>query len=214
MLRTHGVSHDARKRISLMLRSQFLEMASHDLAFVRNVSTAERAVLNLACRQLAYKAAKIGSAAVPAKEPQASQEFAEEAVGVALAKAATQAALKAVDEAADAPPQRVLDVDALTSIRKAITALQEKLTTVPGGEPDAIAPPPLILCKGSEHLGRPSLATLLGLGDAGPGLLPPKASSSAASIDGAEIIGLYFSAGCKHAARACTQDNTAHLFGA
>ena len=50
------------KRISLLLRLQMLRMAQHDLGFARHVTLAERSVLHIACRQLAYKAAKLGDA--------------------------------------------------------------------------------------------------------------------------------------------------------
>ena len=75
-------------------------MAHHDLRFVKQVSTAERAVLSLACRQLAYKAAKMGreevvtAVGVKAEEEVAGGDEEEEVrAGKALARLATEAAL-------------------------------------------------------------------------------------------------------------------------
>ena len=185
MLFVHGVSHTARRRISLLLRVQMLAMAQHDLGFVRHVSGAERAVLGLACRQLAYKAAKMGRTTSPRDLNNVTP-----ADGTS-ARAATDS----------------LTVDQLAAIRRAIIALQTQLKAVPGSEPEAIAPPPLILCERSSHLGRPSLTALLGLDDPDATtatLLPPVAHAAgdvapavpldAAFVRGAEVVGLLFSA--------------------
>ena len=141
LLRARGVGGGSCKLVSLMLRAQMLQLASHDLSFVRHVSAAERALIHLACRQLAYKAAKVGRR--PRDDAQATGAL-------------------------------LMTREQLSAVRLSISALQARLRQVPGAEPDASAPPPLILCPADEHLGRPRLATLLGLdGDNGAGLLAP-----------------------------------------
>ena len=54
LLRCHGLDAADCRRVSLLLRAQMLSLAGHDLRFVREVSVAERSVLNIACRSLAY----------------------------------------------------------------------------------------------------------------------------------------------------------------
>jgi nucleoredoxin len=212
LLRSFNCSTPSCKMVSLLLRSQMLAMAAHDLQFVKHVSTAERSVLNLACRQLAYKAAKMGS----------------RASGAASEAAST-----------------LLTADELANVRESIAALNRRLLNTPGAEPEATAPPPLILCEASAHLGRPSIATILGLNDGAELLFPKRApspegdgtssessqsivdvsdeafssssedpqdqptvigaesfafrsggrSKSVAAIEDAEVVGLYFSAG-------------------
>ena len=61
------------RRISLMLRMQMLQMARRDLNFVRGVSAAERTVLHIACRQLAYKARPSPAAARLRSHPHAER---------------------------------------------------------------------------------------------------------------------------------------------
>ena len=221
ILRVHGVTLPSRKIVSLLLRQQLLLMAHHDLHFVKHVSTAERAILSLACRQLAYKAAKMGKveeeeAAAPVVkggggEEALSRVATEEAALTDKENVAAreEAALTAVTEKPSPKPKAaLLDRAQLTSVRASIAAIQVKLTTVPGDEPDASAPPPLILCKANEHLGRPSISMLLGLDEAGEGLLPAAntttTSSMKPSIKEAEVIGLYFSAGWCPACKTAT----------
>ena len=55
-----GVDEDECRRASLLLRLQMLRLAQHDLRFVNQLGDAERSVLHLARRSLAYKAAKLG----------------------------------------------------------------------------------------------------------------------------------------------------------
>ena len=171
MLKSQGVGQASRKLISLLLRTQMLAMAAHDLGFVRHVSGAERAVLGLACRQLAYKAAKLGKPPAPSSSSSSSP----------------------------LPSSPVLEMEHLRNVRRSIAALRAKLQAVPGAEADAEAPPPLILCEASAHLGRPSPAVLLGVGglsggaraEDGAELLPPvgasdpNLASSTAGSDGA-----------------------------
>ena len=169
LLKSYGCSAASCKLVSLLLRAQMLAMAAHDLNFVRHVSTAERALLSLACRQLAYKAAKLG-------KPRTLATASEPTSGAPLLSAAH-----------------------LANVRKSISSVQDKLKTVPGAETEATAPSPLILCEASAHLGRPSIVTLLGLdggcgadGATAAELVPPVGSRglqasrvpSAAAADG------------------------------
>jgi hypothetical protein len=59
LTRVHGVGAADAKRISLLLRWQMLRFAIHDLPFVSTLGEAERTLLNIAARQLAYKAARL-----------------------------------------------------------------------------------------------------------------------------------------------------------
>ena len=43
-----------------MLRLEMLELVMHDLMFVQQVSSAERTLLHIACRQVSYSTAKLG----------------------------------------------------------------------------------------------------------------------------------------------------------
>ena len=61
LLRRDGVSRADYKEISLLVRLQMLRLAQHDLCFVPSVNAAQRRILMIACRQLAYKAVKLGS---------------------------------------------------------------------------------------------------------------------------------------------------------
>ena len=187
MLHVRGVSAHARKIVSLLLRAQLVHMADHDLGFVRHVSTAERAVLGLACRQLAYKATKMGRA------PSSITANGNVATDAAAAARATSAPSTKV-----CVP--VLAVEQLTRMRIMILDLQTKLKGVPGSEPEAVAPPPLILCEGSSHLARPGVKALLGIDSAdAPGLVQAKGASGAPLLLAADaepptVVGLYFSA--------------------
>ena len=203
MLCALGVPAPACKRISLALRSTMLSLAHHDLAFVRHVSKAERTLLGLACRQLAYKAAK-QSPCNPV-EGHSAVDGSGSGDGRGGARQG-------------GPQIRLSDV------RQAIGALNARLEAVPGIEPEATAPPPLILCKADAHLGRPPLSSLLGLDGCADGeggrLLPPLSTASAArgaagcaaesapsiapSIANAEVVGLYFSAGWCPACKTAT----------
>ena len=59
LTRVHGVPTDDAKHVSLLLRLQMLKFARNDLPFVGALGEADRTVLNLASRQLAYKAARL-----------------------------------------------------------------------------------------------------------------------------------------------------------
>ena len=146
LLRGFGVSVPEWKRLSLLLRAELLQMAQHDLGFVPHVSPAERSILNIACRQLAYKAAKLGC------------EGGEERAAPAAAGAGAGADAAAAAAAAGLP----LSVAELAATRERIQKLQTTLLSKPGAAPSSTAPPPLILCESDAHLGRPSLAALLG----------------------------------------------------
>jgi nucleoredoxin len=61
LLQRSGASDAECRQVSLLLRLQMFRLAQNDLGFVQTVSGDERTVLQLACRQLAYKAAKLGS---------------------------------------------------------------------------------------------------------------------------------------------------------
>ena len=63
LLVRQGVSEEECRRASLLLRLQMFSLARHDLQFVQRLDQAERTVLQLARRQLAHKAAKLGGGA-------------------------------------------------------------------------------------------------------------------------------------------------------
>ena len=161
VLRLHGVAEASCRKISLLLRLQLLEMAYHDLAFVRGVSTPERSLLHIACRQLAYKAAKL-AAAPPASEPAGGSS----------------------SSAPPLPPTHQLTSAEMSVVREKIAAVKKKLASLPGGALTDIAPPPLILSETDAHLGRPSLATLLGDGAGLRLLAPPQAADPSAAPAG------------------------------
>ena len=98
-------------------------------------------LLHIACRQLAYKAAKL-AAAPPASEPAGGSS----------------------SSAPPLPPTHQLTSAEMSVVREKIAAVKKKLASLPGGALTDIAPPPLILSETDAHLGRPSLATLLGDG--------------------------------------------------
>jgi thiol-disulfide isomerase/thioredoxin len=60
LMRRRGLDAAARKEVSLMLRLEMLELAMHDLMFVQQVSSAERTLLHIACRQVSYSTSKLG----------------------------------------------------------------------------------------------------------------------------------------------------------
>ena len=169
LLRGFGVSVPEWKRLSLLLRAELLQMAQHDLGFVPHVSPAERSILNIACRQLAYKAAKLGC------------EGGEERAAPTAAGAAAGGGAAAAAAAAAGLP---LSVAELAATRERIQKLQTTLLSKPGAAPSSTAPPPLILCESDAHLGRPSLAALLGA--AGRPLLPSSATTGGES-GGADV---------------------------
>ena len=58
LTRVHGVSASDAKHVSTLMRLQTLKFARNDLMFVGSLGEAERTILTLAGRQLAYKAAR------------------------------------------------------------------------------------------------------------------------------------------------------------
>jgi thiol-disulfide isomerase/thioredoxin len=60
LMRRRGLDAAARKEVSLMLRLEMLELVMHDLMFVQQVSSAERTLLHIACRQVSYSTSKLG----------------------------------------------------------------------------------------------------------------------------------------------------------
>ena len=60
LMRRRGLDKAARKEVSLMLRLELLELVMHDLMFVQQLSSAERTLLHIACRQVSYSTAKLG----------------------------------------------------------------------------------------------------------------------------------------------------------
>ena len=132
--------------------------------YVPHVFPAERSILSVACRQLAYKAAKLGS-------PSASLQGrpSAEAAGGSSSTAAPP------PDASSLP----LSLEELTQYRERIERLKKTLEGIPGAAPLSTAPPPLILSDADVHLGRPSLPLLLGDGSGGVLLPPPQAAASA-----------------------------------
>ena len=61
LLLSSGLQKAEYRHASLLLRLQMLLLAQHDLKFIMQISDAERTILKLAGRQLAYKAAKLGA---------------------------------------------------------------------------------------------------------------------------------------------------------
>ena len=60
LMRKRGLLPAARKEVSLLIRLGMLELVFHDMAFVTQLSTAERSLLHIACRQVSYSASKLG----------------------------------------------------------------------------------------------------------------------------------------------------------
>ena len=60
LMRQRGVEAAKRKEVSLMLRLEMLELVMHDLMFVQQLSSPERTLLHLACRQVSYSTSKLG----------------------------------------------------------------------------------------------------------------------------------------------------------
>lgn len=181
LLRAFNTPAAACKHISLLLRTELLEMAQHDLGFVQYVSPAERSILHIACRQLAYKAAKASStdgSTGTTRGEAAGGEAARGGVPVedAAGSSSSDAPLPAADLA-----QPYLAIGEITQIRERIERLRTTLKSVPGAAPTSTAPPPLILSEADMHLGRPSLSLLLGEGEGGRLLLPPQAAAPDAS---------------------------------
>ena len=166
LLRIFGAGVDACRRISLLLRAELLEMAQHDLGFAQFVTPAERSILHIACRQLAYKAAKLGSPMVAAAEASAGRPSG--------AGSSSSDAPSPPVEAASLP----LSVSEIAKLRERVERLRTTLKAVPGAAPASTAPPPLILSEADVHLGRPSLPLLLGEGAGGRLLLPPQAAAA------------------------------------
>ena len=212
LLHVQGLSVARTRHVSLLLRLQMLRLAQHDLKFVRSVSAAERTILHIAARQLAYKALKLGraeatsTATVEPSDPASSSVSAmvvaarpdSEAMGGGGEGAAVDVGEGGVPEGESA----LLDVAQLAQIRNEATQLLDSLLEIPGTSPGATAPPPpLILSAADVHLLLPSLATLVGetllqspevMAAAGPGAVPTIPSS--ALLDVVEVLGFYFSA--------------------
>ena len=160
LLECAGAPAEECRRASLALRWQMLQMAAHDLGFVHIVSDAERRVLRLACRQLAYKASKLGSCGA-------------------------------------------IRPTHMSAVQREIGEIEQRLDHIAAPLSET-APPPLILSPAEEHLGRPSLETLLGeLLVMPPGgaettmVMPPggaETTSPLAFLEGVEVLGLYFAA--------------------
>ena len=158
LLRGFGVAQDDCRRISLGLRVELLAMAQRDLAFVSYVTTAERSILHIACRQLAYKAAKLGADAGD-----------EGSAG----RGGGGGASSSVDALAP-QPSLPLALSEMRGLRERIEKLKSTLLGIAGAAPTSTSPPPLILSESERHLGRPSLPLLLGAEMGGRLLLPPE----------------------------------------
>ena len=152
----------------------------------------ERSVLELACRQLAYKAAKAARLTAP-QEADAQGE------------AGSSTSLPAT-----AP---LLPVAALIIVRSQIERVKDRLATLPGAAAATAPPPPLVLSNADSHFGSPSLPALLDASLGGT-LLTPIATSSAlaaepvaveSAVKGVGVLGLYFAASGCSACRTATK---------
>jgi len=151
LTRVHHMSLADAKHISLLLRLQLLRFATNDLPFVGMLGEADRTVLNLAARQLAYKAARL------------AERFPE------------------------------VGLQPIASIRLELEGLRAAVARVPGA--GATPPPPMLLLSRQEMLlQRETLLTIMGHEP----LLAPEGSeltiSMASSLEGVEVLGIYFSA--------------------
>ena len=115
LLRTLGLQESECRRVSLFLRMQMLQMARHDLNFVRGVSNAERTLLHIACRQLAYKASKLAQA----------DEWVTESEGEGSLGSGEAGSV------ADNGMERFSTFD-ISDVRSRINSLKEKLAHLPG----------------------------------------------------------------------------------
>ena len=208
LLQTHGLSTAAAKHASLLLRVQMLRFAQHDLKFVKSVSAAERTMLQMATRQLCYKAVKLGSAGSQAAR--SSESGAGDGTGVSAGGDGGSIGTEGGEP--------VIGALELEEIRADVHKFHEMLLSVPGPQPGASPPQrPLVLSEPELHLLNPSLSLLLGdsailsaeaapaAQGAGTGGGPRTAASEAAAaaaalaptsvlLDEVEVVGLYFSA--------------------
>ena len=126
----------------MCLRLEFLDLASHDLQYVRYVSTAERRILQLACRTLAHKA----SALVDATD---------------VTNADDSADAPEPSNAADKPVPLSVEAKHLSLIRCNIDELLSDIRHVAGGADESM-PPALVLSEADLHRSRCPLPELLG----------------------------------------------------
>jgi thiol-disulfide isomerase/thioredoxin len=108
-MRRRGLSSGVRKQVSLLLRLTMLEFVINDMRFVQQLSTAERTLLHIACRQISYSTSKLG---LLVSDNQSQVLSLEQITGVTLAIDALRnemARQPCGDAAADvAPPPLVL----------------------------------------------------------------------------------------------------------
>ena len=152
-------------------------------------------MLELACRQLAYKAAKVARLTAP-------QE--------AGAQGEAGSSTSSTSPPAAAP---LLPVAALIIVRSQIERVKDRLATLPGAAAATAPPPPLVLSNADSHLSSPSLPALLDASSGGT-LVTPIATSSAlaaepvaveSALKGVGVLGLYFAASGCSACRSATK---------
>ena len=185
LLRGWDVSHEDCKKISLLLRMQMLELAQHDLGVVRYVSSAERSVLQLACRQLAYKAVKAAKIMVA---PEGESSAAVPLLSVAALKVvhekidmvnARLAALPGAEATISAPPPLVLSEPEEHLARLSLSMLL-------GGNADGFLLAPATTTASST--------------------VPSSTRAELdSSLDGVGVLGLYFAASGCSACRSVTR---------
>jgi thiol-disulfide isomerase/thioredoxin len=109
LMRRRGLALATRKEVSLLLRLEMLELVMHDMAFVTQLSTAERTLLHIACRQISYSTSKLGLMLNPDKSEVLSLEQATAVTAAIESLRDVMAHLPCGDSsAAVAPPPLVL----------------------------------------------------------------------------------------------------------
>jgi thiol-disulfide isomerase/thioredoxin len=180
LMRRRGVGAAVRKELSLLLRLEMMSFVVHDLRFVQQLSTAERTVLHIACRQIAYSTSKLG---LMMKEQEMSEGDATHVLSL----------------------QQVTTISrAIDMLRDKMARLPC------GDAAADVAPPPLVLCEAEADKLHTSINTLLGpmlitktafnKNAMGQSLCSMETQEA---LQSAEVVGLYFTASwcgpCKQA---------------
>jgi len=109
LMRRRGLAVAARKEVSLLLRLEMFELVMHDMMFVQQLSSAERTLLHIACRQIGYTTSKLGRMLNPDKTDVLSLEQVSAIAKCIDSLRQVMGGLPSGDSAADiAPPPLIL----------------------------------------------------------------------------------------------------------
>ncbi len=135
LMRKRAMQPAARKEVSLLLRLEMVELALHDMAYVQQLSTAERTLLHIACRQVSHSASKLGQMLAPDGADVLSLEQIKAIQGCIELLRAEMAQLPCGDAAADvAPPPLILCEEEADKLSLSLESLLgASLLTPPSG---------------------------------------------------------------------------------